>query len=401
MTSHNGKHSFTRRSLFKAAAAVGGAYAASKVMAGGLIGNAHAQFAPAKEALLIINLRGGYNSLFCSADSFLNQFFGVTATNIQDLGNGLFIDKPTFGTLPAASLQRMATIGVRHGITSHENGQDAMFHVDNRSAPLVLADAMGGDGSIKACYMGGDLEGDHTPVNGVSLQRITDMGSTIAALGGLTNPTIPDREIASKALIGSREMSRRELQASPVSLRTVDQGFPAVIDTLQKPVKVFNFAEAAQAYGMGANQTAVNSFTSQMLAAELMVNAGSNVIIAQNGGWDTHGDTDGATVRQRMNSVILPGLRTFLNRMWSSEEYNITVAFVAEFARSLPGSDHQANISCTVIGKHVKVGTTGRTDNDVRLTAGTPSVPGLWAYLAAATKTPTMPFGQNPHGLIL
>ncbi|MGA9519864.1 MAG: DUF1501 domain-containing protein [Myxococcaceae bacterium] len=388
---------FSRRRLLQGTAAVAGAYAASKMVGGSLIGHAHAQFAPSKDALLIINLRGGYNSIFTGADSFLGSgAYSVTSSNIRDLGNGLFVDTSTFGTLPAPALASMATVGVRHGINSHENSQDAMFHFNNQSAVLMLADAMGGEGSIKAAHFGG-VPGSHPPVGSTSLQRITDMGSTIAALGGVTNLSMPDREIAAKGMAAARAMSSRELRANPASLSTVDQGYPAAIDTLQQPVKVFNFAEAAQAYGLNATATGVGSFTSQMLAAELMVHAGTNVIVAQNGGWDTHGDRSAATVRQMMTRNILPGLRTFLNRMWSADGYNVTVAIVGEFARSLPGSDDQPSVSVTVIGKNVKVGTTGKTDANVRLAAGTPTFPGLWAYLATVTSVKGTPFGANPH----
>jgi glutamate synthase domain-containing protein 1 len=40
-------------------------------------------------------------------------------------------------------------------------------------------------------------------------------------------------------------------------------------------------------------------------------------------------------------------------------------------------------------------------DGNVGLAAGTPSIPQLWAYLAAVTKTPGTPFGANPHALVL
>lgn len=403
MTNANWKKSgLSRRGLLQTAGVAAGALAATKVGSfgsGGLFGEARAQFTPDKQALLIVNLRGGYNSLFCSADSFLNQSFGVTSSNIRDLGNGLFVDNPTYGTLPASALAKMATLGVRHGLTSHEAASDQVFHVNNMSAPLALANAMGGDGAIKAVYFGNELEGMHNPVNGVSMQRINDMGSTLAALGGMTNATIPDRTIAANGLIGARAMSTRDMVASPQSLRTVDQGFPTAIDTLSKPVKQFNFAEASAAYGV--NGTGVGNFRTQMLAAELMVFAGTNVIVAQNGGWDTHGDTQGGSVRTMMTNNILPGLRTFIQRMAAADGYQVTVAILGEFARSLPGSDHQANLSVTVTGPKVRVGTTGRTNNDVQLPAGTPNVPGLWSYFAEAVKAESNPFGPNPHNLIL
>lgn len=396
-------YDFSRRRLLQGAGAVAGVAAASRFTgSGSWLPTAHAQSAVNKQALVVINLRGGYNSLFCSADSFLNSYFGVTASNIEDLGNGLFIDAPTYGTLPTVAKQNMATVGVRHGLTSHDAARNAVLHVGGQSALLRLASEMGGDGSIKAAYMGNMPDGDQTPIGGVSLQRITDMGSTIAALGGYSNPTIPDRDIAAMGLTRAQLMSARVLGESPKSLSTVSEGYPAAIDTLNQPVKMFNFGEAATAYGLGATQTAVNSFRSMMLAAELMVHAGANVIHTSNGGWDTHGDNNGARVRQQMTGTILPPLRTFLNRMWNEPGFDVTVAILGEFARDIPGSDHQPNLSVTVIGKRVKVGTTGRTDNDCGLPAGTPNVNGLWAYLAEAVHVPGTPFGMaNPHTSII
>jgi hypothetical protein len=81
---------------------------------------------------------------------------------------------------------------------------------------------------------------------------------------------------------------------------------------------------------------------------------------------------------------------------------NVNVVILGDFARSLPGSDHAAGVSATVIGRNVRVGTTGRFDADVRLAAGTPQAPGLWALLARLVNLPFQPFGTNPHtGLVL
>ena len=69
--------------------------------------------------------------------------------------------------------------------------------------------------------------------------------------------------------------------------------------------------------------------------------------------------------------------------------------------RKLSGSDHQGNLTATVIGKNVKPGTTGKVAANVGLPAGTPSIAGFWAYLAAAAKAPAASFGANPHPSIL
>ena len=393
---------FSRRSLIQGAGALAGGLAASR-LTGGLVGTANAQVVAEKSALLVVFLQGGYNSVFCSADSYAGAgTFGVTAGNQTSLGNGLVVDGPTYGTLSPYALQHMSTIGVRHGITAHGTAQAADFSDGSRSYALRLAAAIGGDAAIKAVQVGSRAVPGAKPAEGpVSLQVITDMSSTIAALGGGTDPTIPDRGIAANGLIASRDMSGAQIAKSPRQLVTMTEGYQAGIDTLQKPVKPFVFADLAAAYGVATTQRAVSNFTNQMLAAELMITAGANVVVAMDGGWDTHGDRTAATVRNMMNTRILPPLKTFISRMLNRPDYNVGILIMGDFARSLPGSDHASSMSATVIGKYVKVGTTGKMSANVQLPAGTPSVPGLWAYLAEVMKVPSNPFGANPHTTVL
>ena len=49
----------------------------------------------------------------------------------------------------------------------------------------------------------------------VSLQGITDMKATIVALGGDIDPSVPNREIATNAMMGSTTMSKKRLVRSP------------------------------------------------------------------------------------------------------------------------------------------------------------------------------------------
>jgi hypothetical protein len=386
------------------AGAVAGGVAASKLM-GGLVGPAFAQSAPEKSALLVIFLQGGINAVFSSADSFAGAgTFGVTGTNQSNLGNGLFVDAPTYGTLSPYVLQHMSTVGVRHGITAHGTAQSADFSDGSRSYALRLAAAMGGDAAIKAVQLGNRAVPGAKPAEGpVSLQVITDMSSTIAALGGAVDPTIPDRAIASNGLLAARNMSNRQVAGSPRMLTSMTEGYAAGIETLQKPVRPFNFADLTTAYGVAGTTRTVNSFTTQILAGELMIQAGANVAIALDGGWDTHGDTSANNVRNMMNTRILPPLKVFMNRMMNRPDMNVGVLIFGDFNRSLPGSDHASSLCATVIGKYVKVGTTGRVSANVQLPAGSPSVPGLWSYLSETMKVPTAanPFGANQHPSLL
>lgn len=392
---------FSRRQWLKGVAGLAGASAASRL--GLFPGTAYAQQTE-KAALLVVFLNGGYNALFGSADSFAGEgTFGVTGSNQRVLGNGLVVDGPTFGNLPAFALQHMATVGVRHQITAHEAAQDHCFTAGNSNAAIKLAAAMGGEGAIKCVQLGGgSVPGGRDTENGVSLQTINDMGSTIAALGGITDPTIPDRAVAERALAASRFMSSKTLVTSPRMTKPLGEGYGAAVETLQKPVKTYDYVGLANAYGFGPNVTAVTNFTTQVAAAEVMFEAGANVAVAVNGGWDTHGDRDGNTVRNMMNERILPPLKVFINRMVADPNRNVNLMIVGDFSRSLPGSDHAGGVSATVIGKNVRVGTTGRVDADVRLAAGTPQGAGLWAYLGRLVNLPYQPFGTNPHtGLVL
>lgn len=391
-------HRFSRRQWLKGMAGVTGATLAAR--AGLWPSTAFAQAAPAEQsALLIIFLQGGYNAVFGSADSFAGAgTFGVTGSNQRDLGNGLVVDGPTFGTLPQFALEHMATIGVRHGLTSHEAAQDADFSDGRGHYAIQLAAAMGGDGAIKCVQVGSrNVPGDKPVEAGVSMQTITDMRTTIEALGGSTDGSTPKREIAEKAIDASRFMSAQTLVTSPVQTKVLGEGYSAAVETLRQPVKPFDFAELATAYGLGATATAVNNFRAQLAAAELMITAGANVAVAMDGGWDTHGDRDASNVRNMMNTRILPPLKTFVSRMVAASDKNVVVAIMGDFARSLPGSDHAAAMSATVMGKYVKVGTSGRMNANVQLPAGTPSVPGLWAYLTKVLRVTQQPFGTNPH----
>ncbi len=388
---------FSRRSLMKGAAGLAGLAAMSRVAP------AFAQTAE-KTTLLVIFMDGGYNSLFASADSFLGAgAFGTSAGTVKQLANGLAVDAPTFGTMPQFALDHMASVGVRHGLTAHEAAQPQMVTMGARSSLLMLARDLGGEAAIKAAVVGAKMPEGPRPAEGdVSLQGITDMKATIVALGGsIGDPTVPNRKIATEAMVGSSTMSKRGLLRSPKSLRTVNDGFVTGVDALRKSGLALDYNALAQAYGIAPTTTGVNNFRTQMVAADLMVQAGANVIYAADGGWDTHGDTNGGTVRSMMNQRILPPLNTFLSRNLNQPGKNVMVAIIGDFARSLPGSDHQGNLTATVIGKNVKPGTTGKVSANVALPAATPSIKEFWAYVAAAAKAPSALFGANPHTSIL
>ncbi len=392
---------FSRRELLKGAGAAAGAAA----LAGpGRFGSTALAQAADKSAVVIVFLNGGYNALFGSPKSFSPAgTFSCSDGNILSLGNNLYVDKPTFGTLPAVALQNMAQIGVNHGISSHSPAKLASWTTANsRNFALVLANAMGGSGSRLACAaLGATLPpGPRPEEGGISLQRISDLSPTLELFGARASAGL-SRGQAKAALTAARTMSGYELAQNALSMQPGKEAYDTAINVLGQTSSPLDTGPIATAYGLAATATAVNAFATQMYAAEVMIKLGTKVVIAfDNSGWDTHTDSSGAVARQRMTDRILPALSTFLQRNLALAGYNITTAIIGDFARSLPNSDHAACISATVFGKHVKTGSTGNVDANVRMPTGTPKAPGFWAYLAAAAGVTTQPFGANPHALL-
>jgi hypothetical protein len=398
------KNDFSRRDLIKVTAGISGVMAVGNMVPGILSSEALAQTTDSKSAILVVYLQGGYNALFGSADSFSGAgTFGVTNANQLNLGNGLVVDN-SFATLSAFAKANMATVGVAHGIAAHGAARTAQLTVGNQNPVLMLAAGMGGSGSIKAANVGAEMiAGLQTAVSGTSLQQITDMKSTIDALGGgPLDPTMPKRELAAKAIAAAEMMSQSHLQGNPQSLSSMTNGYKAAFDTLVKPAQAFNAQELMTAYGL-TGSAVTTDFKSKFAAAELMIRSGANVVTTvSNGGWDSHGDVTGARVRQKFTAEILPGLKTFTDRMVNANS-NVTVVIFGDFARSLPGSDHASVTVATVIGPNVKLGTTGKVNAQVGLPAETPGSNGLWGLLATLAKAPAatvQTFGGNPHSAI-
>lgn len=396
------KSGFSRRGFLKAMGVASGALVGTRLAGRGLIESAFAA-APEKSAVVVIHLLGGYNSVFCSADSFAGAgAFQASGGNIMPLANGLVVDKATLGALPAFALAHMATIGNRHGSSDHAQAINTVWSDSGRSFAVRLAKEMGGEAAIKCVQVGDSLQHPAPKEGDVSLQRIADMRPTIDALVG-GDAALPDRRIAAAGVAAAQGMTKDLFARSPVSSVALRDGYETTVSALKKVPPPFDYASLPAAYGLGG--TAVdNRFESKLAAAELMIRAGSNVMgIFSANDFDTHG-SNGSAERTRFGAII-PALQKFLSRVHDpaglGATHNVVTVIVGDFARSLPGNDHQGNLSATVIGKYVKTGTTGKTAANVALPAGTPASMGMWAYIAKAAKLTTEPFGANPHNLLL
>src|SRR5947207_7105644 len=99
------------RKLTRRAAIKGGAAGLAGMLALDKLGWAKSKRSAERPALVVLWLNGGPAGFFNSARSFLAAgAFGVTENNIRDLGNGLYVDATSFGTLPAEARAHMASI---------------------------------------------------------------------------------------------------------------------------------------------------------------------------------------------------------------------------------------------------------------------------------------------------
>lgn len=382
----------------------------SAVGASLLPGRANAQ-ASETPTLVIVNLPGGLHSLGAQADSFIpKNAFGCTATNSRDLGNGVVIDRATFGQFDDATLTKMCNLGVWHGISAHDLAQHALF-IDGRSKslPLQLAHAMGGQSPVACALLGRSLAGRHEPFGAASLQRVSDAGGVLAALGASPGGTfVPERAPALAGLRASVRMSAPTLAKNQRSLSSLTGGLTGVVRALAAPPVAVDWSSIAQAYGLSPGSTLVSGFASQFATAELLIHAGTSVVVVSAGGpgctlgWDTHGDPDGVCARAGFNDVLLPSLKVFLQRTLAMQGHNVVTALVGDFTRAV-GGEHASMLVASAWGKHLRAGSTGGFTiggayNSYTPTNGQrPGVQQLWAFFAAAAGVTSSPFGANPH----
>ncbi len=400
----------SRRGFFKQLGLAAGAFGLSRIPGVQLFGDAEAAAGDDAPALFILNLVGGYNALFGSADSFLGSgAFGVATANVRQIGtSNLHVDKTTLGTFTNTTLQKMASIGVNHGLSAHPTARSALMLDGDKSRLVALSRSLPSTAAIKCAVVGPDMpDGIHRAVGDTSLQQVLDLSTTIAALGGATAATAPDRAIAADGIAAAEAMSTPTLAKNQTSGKSLIEGYPAASSQLRQATVALDYPGLAAAYGVtagtgGSLPTAIRNERMQIMGAELMIRAGANVVIANSRGWDTHGDNDGSVVRTKMTSEgITAALKTFTDRTLAMTNRNVVTAIIGDFSRSLPGSNHQANMTATVIGKHVKLGTTGRVNADVGLPSGSPGIQQFWAYLGAVLGATGSPFGANPHNLVL
>jgi hypothetical protein len=345
---------FTRRQALQGGAALAGALALGK-----LPGGRSAVPGPEdRPALVVLWLNGGPAGLFNSAGSFLRDgAFGVTSSNVRDLGNGLLVDADSLGALPESARRHMASINFRHGvIRPHEQARAAVLELEGRSRLLRLASAL--PAGSRRCVLVNDIgfpagvNAAPTPKDGIALERLVDADAAAREAG-------PSR-----------------------------------------------WAEIRAAYGAPQSST-IGDSASTFAAVEALLAAGTGVVFAQpaytgraDRQFDTHEDDSGTEARAVM-APITPLLSTFLTRSLAMTGRNVVTLLAGEFSRTVPKSDHEPGGTATLIGRYVQTGTAGPQDPDGSPPENAPPPDALWAYAAAALRLDGAPFGRNPHpGLI-
>ncbi len=415
----------SRRGVLKGALAVAGAAAGSRLAGRGFEGEAFA--ATETSHFVHIFMNGGLNALFagCANQFLTNGTFGVTSSNVKNVGGGVYTDLSTFGTFSPFALAHWGAVGIRHGNALHttpqnlnSGGEHAILKDGSNCYLNELAHAMGGDSAFKAVYFGDRPPAyqDQPTYQGVPLQRVSDLGDAIKALGaGTPDPNAPDRTLAAASLAAAQAASQRQIKQNPGQLSPLTDAYDTAEAGLRKPPpKPVTFGEISTAYGLGG-KTAVNSYAAMLAGAEVMIRAaGTNVVNITDFGlasWDFHQTSGGASLngtysREKMLGTsgfganrIAP-IKTFIDRMLNLPDRNVVVCISGELVR-LPTGDHGDGTVAAMFGKYVKQTVSHGIDANARFNAATPGVKPFWAAAAAALKVPGQPFGANPHAIIL
>jgi hypothetical protein len=413
----------SRRGLLKGALAAGGAAVGARI-GGPFVREALA--APEPSHFVHIFFNGGLNALLAgNADKFLTgNVFGVTSSNIKNVGNGVFTDASTFGTFPQIALDHWAAIGIKHNNALHttpqnlkSGGEHAILKDGDNCYLNELASAMGGDSPFKAVYFG-----DRPPAyqeqpafQGVSLEKVQNLDDAIKTLGASApDPNGPSRDLSAASLEASQAMSKRLVDTNPSRLGALTDAFTSAIAGLRKPPpKPVTFSEISDAYGLDGT-TDVKSFASMLAGAEIMIRAaGSNVVNITDFGlasWDFHQTSGGLSQNGTFSRRKLLGtngfsgnrvapIKTFLERMLGLDGHNVIVCISGELVR-LPSGDHGDGTVAALFGKNVRQGVSFGVDEKSRFADGTPPVRAFWAAAAAACGVAGQPFGANPHPLV-
>jgi hypothetical protein len=416
-------HRLSRRSLLKGALAAGGAAIGTR-LGGPFLREAMAAPEPAHFVHIFFN--GGLNALFAgNADKFLSgNVFGVTSSNIKQVGNGVFTDAATFGTFSQSALDRWAAIGIKHNNALHttpqnlkSGGEHAILKDGDNCYLNELAYAMGGDSPFKAVYFGDRPPAyqDQPAYKGVPLEKVSNLDDAIQALGaGAPDPNAPARDLAASAMSASEVMSKRQLDTNPTRLTALADAYTAAIAGLQKPPpKPVTFSEISDAYNLDG-KTDVDSWAAMLAGAEVMIRAANtnviNITDFNLASWDFHqtsgGQSSNGTYSRRkfvgtngFKGDRIGPIKTFLDRMLDMDGHNVVVCLSGELVR-LPSGDHGDGTVAALFGKRVKQGVSFGVDEKARFADGTPPVKAFWAAVAAACGVDGQPFGPNPHALI-
>jgi hypothetical protein len=391
--------SFSRRSLLRGAVALGAAASLP----------ARAQVTPRRKALAVVFFSGGFNALHVTPRS-LGGAFGTTPESMVPTGTGLFVDKQSFGAIPQAALQRMAVVGVQHGITAHDPARSAIF-TGAASYPLTLAAAMQSQAAMKCALLGpGNISAAAVP--GASLTKVSDVRPALDVMVGSARPGEPGRELMAKSLELSWRLSRPLIERNPRTLAGHTTGFDGIIGALHQPVRPLDWSGIATAYGVDATKTTVDTNAARFAAAELVIQGGTNVAIVApspdagcgEAGWDTHGD-GGSCARAMFERMVTASLSKFLERTLTLPDVDVTTLIIGEFGRDPELSDHAGCLAAAVFGPGVRPGSTGAAFSGARgkltMPPGTPGIGGMWALAAELAGVTSRPFGANPHAALV
>ena len=361
-----------------------------------------------KSKVLLIGLHGGITPILGNAAAFPN--LGWMQGRTAAVNNEVSWDSQLFSSLMQTASPYFGVAGSM-GTGSHDGAK--LFWYENNQIqkcfPVMLADAIGGNSTLKVAGVGPDRIPEQR------YNQVTDLASYLELVGdtvsqpgaGAPPPNYQrDSDIMKKiqemgsGLIKNNELALNDLAGGVNAFSESAAQIAANPPTAETAAPVVVNPNAIMAdYGITSTQIG-GDFNSKMAAAEVLLRTGVNVVTVVDAGgtskWDTHDDNNGSRARGLYQN-ILGGLETFCRRMLGTEEYNVTIAFLSEHSRIVEKSNHGPHTAIPIFSDSIIGGrSTGQTDAGGFVQAPQPAQ-NFRALVADLAGVGANPFGNHQH----
>ena len=361
--------------------------------------------------VLLIGLHGGMSPFLGNAGAFAGTGWGgrQVTTNGQ-----VSWDTEVFGSLMAEAAPYFGVAGSL-GSGSHDGAKNFWYVNNNinQAFPVLLANAIGGNSTIKVAGVGPDRIPEQR------YEQITNISSFLDLVGNSTQQnqattSSPNYQLQADLLLQAKKLSGTVIDKSPTNLNSALLGITGVHENAlmlvnnppspEQPAPVTVNPQAIMS-DYGINSPVIGrDMASKLAAAEILLRTGVNVVsVVDEGGtskWDTHDDNNGSRGRQ-LYSNIVDSLETFCRRMLGSSTMNVTVVLLSEHSRITEKSNHGPHTAVPIFSDRIVGGQSTGVTNSGGFILNRQPEQALRALVADLAMVGVNPFGTHGHSSLM